>query len=278
MSERDKRVRAAALFAGMVLLSALFAVQGALLTEVIREFSLTDSMQGLYSAAASAGGITAFIAALFLIGRVRKTVLLFWGALLSAAGLLLVSLMTAFPAFVLMWFVIGVGMGLQDTLLSSCMADLYTGKKGSKMMCMLHMTYGIASMVIPPVCTLLSAGEAGFRGAFRGVAASGIPVLLIMIFAFFGKSRKTDRGGDASGTTGPAGLIPLMKKGALVILLSIACLAASLIESGVLKSGSPTDILIMSMPCALSSELFADISNVAEGESLSQRFESVAIL
>ena len=51
-------------------------------------------------------------------------------------------------------------------------------------------------------------------------------------------------------------------------LSSIAFLAASLMWSGVLKSGSPTLKLMTSKPSAFSSLLFCDMANVAEGDNL----------
>ena len=40
-------------------------------------------------------------------------------------------------------------MGMMDTLLSACMAQLYTGKLQARMMCFLHTAYGIASAGVP---------------------------------------------------------------------------------------------------------------------------------
>ena len=61
-------------------------------------------------------------------------------------------------------------------------------------------------------------------------------------------------------------------------LSSIAFLPASLICSGVSKSGSPTLMLMTLIPCAFISLLFCDIASVADGASLSKRSDSCAIV
>ena len=48
-------------------------------------------------------------------------------------------------------------------------------------------------------------------------------------------------------------------------------------KPGVMKSGSPTLMLMTSIPCAFISLLFCDMASVAEGASLFRRSDSSAI-
>jgi len=62
-----RRSHAGALLASMVMMSALFAIQGSLLTNIIDHFRLSDSAQGLASSATFVGGVVALVASFLLM-------------------------------------------------------------------------------------------------------------------------------------------------------------------------------------------------------------------
>ena len=75
MEQSKKRQLTGVLIAGMALLACIFALHGSLLTRTIDFYGLTDALQGMPSAAASAGGFVALISSLMLSGRFSKLTL-----------------------------------------------------------------------------------------------------------------------------------------------------------------------------------------------------------
>ena len=167
---------ASALMLGMMFLAAIFALQGVLLSSLIEHYGLEDSAQGLASSAASAGGVIALVSSVFLIGRLPKVTLLQIALGVCAVFLALLKLAPTFAVFVGLWLALGVGMGYVDMLLSSCMADLYTGRRATQMMCILHMLYGVSSVICPPIYNGLMRGMA-WNSVYLCVAAAGALLL-----------------------------------------------------------------------------------------------------
>ena len=159
MKSADRRMVAVFLLFGIAFLSAIFAVQGALLNSMIDAYGLRASNQGAANAAAFAGGIAALLTAFFLQGRRRKRALLKASTALCAGATALLWLAPNYAIFCVVWFVVGFALAMMDTLLSSCMADLYTGESGTRMLCVLHTTFGLASVLTPMgYQAMLSAG------------------------------------------------------------------------------------------------------------------------
>lgn len=181
----NKRLRTIALFGGMVLLSSIFSLQGYLLDDLIAYYQLDNSAKGLAGAVANIGGVAALAASFFLMGRIRKFNLLKIGFAVCSAALIALCLRLSFALFVLFWGIIGIGLGFIDTLLSACMSDLYIGeeKKATRMMCMLHMTYGLASMLVPVLFTALMSGGTKWYMMYPVVGVFGLAVLAFTAFA-----------------------------------------------------------------------------------------------
>lgn len=139
------------LLMGMMFLAAIFTLQGALLTSLIAHYSVPDSVQGFASSAASIGGVAALVSSFFLIGKLSKLLLLRLAVAACAVFLALLKISPTFAVFVAMWPALGIGMGYLDMLVSSCMADLYEGRAATRMMCILHTSYGIVSSIVPVV-------------------------------------------------------------------------------------------------------------------------------
>lgn len=165
------------LFAGMAVLSAIFTIQGYTLDDLIARYALTDAVKGLPYTLGSAGGIAAFIAAFILNGRVSKRWLLAAGIALCCVFAALAASGCSFTVFCACWLMIGFGLGLMDALLSSCMADLYSGQAGTRMMCFLHTAYGFAAMLLP---LIFSAAGAGLTACYLAVAAGALAVTVLL--------------------------------------------------------------------------------------------------
>lgn len=180
METRKKALLAGTLLLCMIFMSSIFAALGALMDPVSEKFNITGSAQGLPGTVSALGGIGAFVISLFLIGKIRKTTLLAVGIGLCALPLFLIDLAATYPVYVFLWVVIGVGLGFMDTLLSSCMADLYSGKTGTKMMCILHTFYGITSMLAPLLFSALLTGGVKYGQVFQLTALFGTVALTVL--------------------------------------------------------------------------------------------------
>lgn len=178
MKNTERRWITAFLLLSMVFLSSIFAVQGSLLSTMIDRFQLDAASQGTANTMAFAGGVMALAFAFTLQGRWKKRSLLKAAMVVCALGLVMMWLAPVYGLYVAAWFITGFGLGLMDTLLSACMADLYTGRQAVTMMCILHMTYGLSSMLSPM-------GYAGLLGAgiywkhiYLIIAGAGMAILL----------------------------------------------------------------------------------------------------
>ena len=133
----------------MVLLSTLFALQGILLSSIIDAFNLTASNQGTPNTAAFAGGIVALAVTFVFSHKISKWAALNISLILCAITLVGLNLTNGWLSFITIWCILGFGMGMMDTLLSACMAQLYTGEQQVRMMCFLHTAFGLASALTP---------------------------------------------------------------------------------------------------------------------------------
>ncbi len=179
MSNTDRRSIALFLLLSIAFMSAVFAAQGALLNAMIDAYDLRASNQGLANAAAFAGGIVALLTAFFIQGRVRKRALLRVSIALCATGLVLLWLAPNYPLFCAVWFAVGYALAMMDTVLSACMADLYTGEAATRMLCVLHTFFGLASVLTPIGFQALLAGGMTWKRVYLVIAVSGAALLAV---------------------------------------------------------------------------------------------------
>ncbi|MCQ2458049.1 MAG: MFS transporter [Clostridia bacterium] len=181
MKAGKKAILAVTLLVCMIFMSSIFAALGSLMDPVTEKFGITGSAQGFPGTVSALGGICVFIVSLFLIGKIRKTALLALGIGLCVIPLFLIDLAESYPVYILLWTVIGFGLGFMDTLLSSCMADLYTGKTGIRMMCILHTFYGVTSMLAPLLFSAMLTGGTPFGKVYQLVGCFGAAVLTVLV-------------------------------------------------------------------------------------------------
>ena len=183
MGSEYKRLNAVYLLFGIVFMSSVSALQGALLSAVISAYRLESSAQGLSSSAAFAGGTAALAATLFLRELLPKRTLLNIAIALSAASLAALRFASGYTLFIGIWLIAGFGMGMMDTLLSACMADLYQGKTGERMMCLLHVFYGLASMLSPLLYERMMEHGIAWNSVYLYAAAYGGLLLAAFVLA-----------------------------------------------------------------------------------------------
>lgn len=181
MSTAARRMVAVYLLFGIAFMSAVFAAQGALLSSMIDGYGLVASNQGAANAAAFAGGIVALLTAFFLQGRWRKRALLNAAIALCATSLVMLWLVPGYALFCAVWFAVGFALAMMDTLLSSCMADLYSGERATLMLCVLHTTFGLASVLTPMGYQALLSGGMPWKRVYLVIAACGALLLAVAI-------------------------------------------------------------------------------------------------
>ena len=145
----SKRSFVAVVFLCMFLFSAINSTQGALLSYAIDTFGLEGAQQGYPASAQNIGCIAALALSLFLVPKVKKPRLLWISALVM--GLCTLPLWragSAFP-FIAVTLVMGLAMGLLDTLCSSSISDCFTGRTADRVMCAMHGTFGAAGILFP---------------------------------------------------------------------------------------------------------------------------------
>ncbi len=169
----------------MALLAAILSLQGALLDSFSEAWGLEGSSKGLANTSAFIGSIAALITAFFLQGRVKKYALLRAALVVCALSLCVLWAAPGYALFTAGWFVLGVGIGWIDALLSAMMADLYTGKAARIMMCMLHMTFGLSSTLSPMLYQALLRRGVMWQRIYLPAAAAAA---LLVIIAFVGRA------------------------------------------------------------------------------------------
>ena len=217
----------------MAFLSSIFAVQGSLLTSMIEGFQLDAGKQGLANTVAFAGGIIALVGSFALQGRQKKRTLLKIAVAICAAGLAGLWLAPSFPLYLAAWFVVGFGLGLMDTLLSACMADLYTGKTAVMMMCLLHTSNGLASVLAPiGYAALLNVGLS-WKAVYLVIALAGLAILAAALLIRH-VCRISDNESLVPQNISPARILPALHKGRLLWL------TVSIFFHGIFLSGLNT--------------------------------------
>jgi len=180
MSNRQRWLYTAAILVMMIFLASVHQLRPAQLSDMIGYYGLSDSVQGLPASVYSVGLMLAMFLAIMLTGRIRKPLLLLIAFIASAVTLLPQYLMPSFGVFLALNVLMGIALGLLDSLVSANMADLHTGRRGAIMMSMLHASYGIGGMIAPMAYSGLMSSGMAWNALFLAAAAAGA-VLLIYV-------------------------------------------------------------------------------------------------
>ena len=233
MSNTERTLITVFLLLCMVFLSSVFAVQGSLLSTMIDHFQLDAARQGTANTMAFAGGIVALVSAFALQGRWKKRTLLKAAVLTCAAGLVLMWLAPNYGLYVVAWFITGFGLGLMDTLLSACMADLYSGKQAVMMMCILHTAYGLSSVFSPMVYAWLLSASVPWKRIYLLIATVGA-IIVLCALVIRRVRRMEDPEQLAQQTISLRSILPALHKGRLLWLV------AAIFFHGIFLSGLNT--------------------------------------
>lgn len=215
-ANRKRLTLALLLMGGMLFLASIFALHGALLTSIIQHFQLTSSAQGMPSSFAFAGSCAALVISFAIIGRVPRLTLLKCAVCGCAITLALLAFMPTFAAYLLAWLLVGIALGFMDTLLSSTMATLYSGRTATRMMCTMHMLYGVGSMLFPPLYALLMRSGVAWNNVYLFTAGLGALLALALILLVRGAETLLPANESRFSF---ALFMQLMKKGVLPLMM-----------------------------------------------------------
>lgn len=180
MTSKQKGLYTGVLFGAIIFMSSAHALRASLLTSMIDHYSLSRSQQGLPSAVASLGSMLAMLLSFTLMGRIKKPTLLVISAGLSTLLLFPQYLLPDYAAFICFNLLFGIALGVMDTLLSSSMADLHTGRRAITMMSILHACYGIGGIVSPMLYGAILKSGAPWNYVYLSTMAMGVLLLVYM--------------------------------------------------------------------------------------------------
>lgn len=223
MTATQKRLYTAALLGAILFMAFAHALRASLLTSMIDHYGLLSTQQGLPSGVVSAGSMLAMFLSFTLMGRIRKPTLLLIAAGFSTFLLFPQSLLPGFGIFIALNLIFGVALGLMDTLLSSSMADLHTGKRAVTMMSVLHACYGIGGIISPIAYGALLRAGVSWSGVYLAAMGLGVALLVYMTPVSLRQSKlPASREAEGAGRITLSGVLEFFKNRKLASLTALA--------------------------------------------------------
>ena len=194
MSKAQRNLYTAAVLISMMFMAAMGSIRGSLLTNMIDHYGLSDAQQGMPASVVNLGCMCALVFAFFLMGRIKKPLLL----LISAAATMLLlipqGMLPAYGLFIAFNFIFGLSNGIMDTLQSACMADVRRGEKSGMWMNILHASYGIAAMLAPLIFSAMLRHGVAWNRIYFIMAAAGMVFMLYFAPVSVRQARLADKG------------------------------------------------------------------------------------
>lgn len=142
------------------LLSAVYAVSttmmGPLMPRIIEEYQISLAHGGLFVSAKSVGGILAIVLSMLIADRLSKSTMLSLGFLMFGLGLFLIGMVSLYTVLLAVFFFLGAGSKLADTLFSAYISDLRPERRGYYLN-LLHTFFGVGAILSPLYVQVLMA-------------------------------------------------------------------------------------------------------------------------
>lgn len=180
----------ACVFLSMWVLSATHAAMGYLNTSVIDFYSLEGAMKGLPGSINTVLSMTAFMLVIFMIGKIRKPLIVLTGAMGSACALITLTGTYSFSVFIFLIGLSGFACGCIDSVASASISDLYSGKRSAQMMCALHAVYGIGGFLMPFAYGWLVERAGRFQTAYLSLGVFAALLSVMILFVTKGRFRE----------------------------------------------------------------------------------------
>lgn len=181
MNDRRRlKLTTAYLFAFMASFALSSTMFSTVLPKMIEDFHLSLSMAGLLPMCTSVGNLIAMALTGLVGDRTRKSV--FVGLISAAMGVMLlaVSPASSFAMLLAALLLLGVCTSSLNLMLTAYVSDIY-GERRSRYINLLHVCFGIGSLVGPLYPTALGAADLSWRFAYMMLAV----VVLILSAAYF---------------------------------------------------------------------------------------------
>jgi FHS family glucose/mannose:H+ symporter-like MFS transporter len=151
-------------------------IRGPLFPEILKYFSLSDSLGATMWALSNISGLAASYVSRFFLKRYDRLSVLQGAALSLAISLWGLALSPNFPFFLIFSFLFGFSLGILGMIPNILVPMGSTPERKQRMLSGLHTMYGLSSLLAP----LLAASVAGVAGNWRWTfaAASLAPLLL----------------------------------------------------------------------------------------------------
>lgn len=158
--------------------------QGILLSDYTEFYHLTPIYQGAVSAFQSLGMVVSMIFLLFGKSRLPKAhfLILSLGVVVVAFGDLYFA--PPFFVFLILYFLIGAAYGSIDSVSSSLIADLHSGKHASRYMGVLHSAIGIGGIIGPFFIQFLLNRRLPWNGILGIFSLIAFAVLLFYLLSY----------------------------------------------------------------------------------------------
>jgi len=156
-----------------------------MLDSIINKFKLELSAAGLIMTFISLGGIISILIAGMISDRIEKKKLIILGYLFFAVSMLLIPLAPTYLVLLILFFTIGFGTKVVDTLSNAIITDAYPEKSGSYLNAM-HTCLGVGAVIGPILSETLLKLNVSFSTIFGMLGV----LCLLLTFAFMVISNK----------------------------------------------------------------------------------------
>lgn len=176
------------IYAMMLLYAISITLLGSLLPKITNDLCISLSRSSMLLSAQSAGGIIAIIFGGILSTRIPSSKIISFGFILYTVILLILGMFNSFYSIVLMFFLIGIGTRLVDTLSNGYITYL-NPNTSKKQLNLLHVFFGLGAMGGPIIeKTLIAQFNMSWDGIFFTLGIACIPFAVIFLILTNGKN------------------------------------------------------------------------------------------
>ncbi len=224
MVERRLKLTTAYLFAFMASFALSSTMFSTVLPKMIEEFHLSLSSAGLLPMCTSIGNLISMMLTGVVGDRTRKSVFVGLIALAMGVMLLVIAPSASFAMLLIAMMLLGVCTSSLNLMITAYVSDIY-GEKRSRYINLLHVCYGIGSLVGPMYPSLLNAAGLSWRAAYLALGA----VVLLLGGAYFLTLRRLGApaslaGSETPAAKEPAGLARLLRSPSVWLLCILSFL------------------------------------------------------
>lgn len=158
-------------------------IRGPLFPDILREFSVNDSVGSLMFALSSGASFIASHFARHFLRRYERRSVLQAASLLLGLALIGMASAPAFPVFLLFSLCFGFSMGIVGLIPNILVPLGSTLERKQQMLSGLHAMYGVASLIAPLLAAALSVLTGSWRWTF---ALSSLVPLSLLAYSFHG--------------------------------------------------------------------------------------------